>query len=135
MLAVLATRRSEMTDYDTINKLTSPENLTYAIIATTGAFVLSVGAFFYTEYKKFKKIAENKIKKNLEESLKENKMVDMNCDYISNDWDCQSPKLDGAESKCICSNYKSCFLFPPAELKNIIKPEEESNLEKEANGI
>jgi high-affinity Fe2+/Pb2+ permease len=57
--------------YNTLDKLASPENLIYATKAITGAFVLSVGAFFYTEYKKFKKAEENKIKKNLEGLLKE----------------------------------------------------------------
>jgi hypothetical protein len=62
--------------------------------------------------------------------------MDMSCKYIDNDWYCKSPlaKQNGEEIKCICSNYKSCFLFPPEELKDIIQPEKLNNLEKEAKG-
>jgi C4-dicarboxylate transporter len=58
--------------YNTLDKLASPENLTYAIIAVTGAFVISVGTFFCKEYRDYKKKAEenfNKSKNNLENTL------------------------------------------------------------------
>ncbi len=58
--------------------------------------------------------------------------MDMNCKYINNEWYCESPKAEDNETKCFCSNYKCCFLFPSEELKGIIQPEKLNNLEKEA---
>ena len=55
--------------YNTLNTLTSPQNLIYAVEAVTGTFILSVGTFFYTEWKKFKKAEENKAKKSIDNKL------------------------------------------------------------------
>jgi len=55
--------------YETFNELTSPENLIYAMTTVTGAFLLSVGGFFYNEFKEFKKVKENKVKKSIEDKL------------------------------------------------------------------
>lgn len=59
-------------------------------------------------------------------------MADINCDYINNEWDCQSPKLSGNETKCISSNYKNCIFYPQLELRAKVPFAKENNLEKEA---
>jgi hypothetical protein len=64
--------------------------------------------------------------------IRKNEM-DFNCKYIDKkEGYCGSPETDDLKIICFCSNYKDCFNFPKAELKDIIKPEKENDLEKEA---
>jgi hypothetical protein len=55
---------------DIYNNIDSPQTY-YLMGALTGGFVISVGLFFYKEWKGYKKKAEeeNKSKKNLEETI------------------------------------------------------------------
>ncbi len=69
-LFLLKNKMTEINEiYNTFDRLVSPENLSYAIKAVTAGFVISVGAFFYTEFKKFKRAEENKINKSLDNKL------------------------------------------------------------------
>jgi hypothetical protein len=58
--------------------------------------------------------------------------MDMSCDYINNEWYCESPKIEGKEFECICSNYKLCMFFPQSELRTKLPYERENDLEREA---
>jgi hypothetical protein len=59
--------------------------------------------------------------------------MDFNCKYIDKkEGYCGSPETDDLKIICFSSNYKLCLSFPKREQQDIIKPEEESNLEKEA---
>lgn len=57
--------------------------------------------------------------------------MDSNCVYINNKGNCESPKDEGNESECRCSNHNNCYLYPQYNL--IIKGlfEQENALETE----
>ena len=57
--------------------------------------------------------------------------MSLNCDYVSQQGRCQSPKDEGNETVCVCMNYKKCYLYPQQELTVKVPLEKENNLEVE----
>jgi hypothetical protein len=57
--------------------------------------------------------------------------MDMQCDYINKQGNCESPKNEGRETECSCSNYKQCLFYPQFKLRTKVPFERLSDLEKE----